>query len=915
MQSLLVLANIGSPLCAHIGHDWLTCMSKFLFIDISAYDTQIPFLPSNLAGHVKVDMLGERAHDIKQLLKAPADSSGVSYSVCVQKIANMTCSLLPLLPDATQAVASGKVPQVANGISPVDAAASSQQQKQAYLPAVFKSAVPPVEASAGLTEQQHAADRADTHNNEVCNGTEAAVQRESAPAADSPQQGLASLATCAPSLMPIQPSLIPPAAPAAQHMAVTNSNELRSQTEAAARMTMEADLDGLRAADLDPGTVPHPPELSPHQLAPSQGPPAPAARALTSDAVPPDDSDPGLQKLQSGMLMSTVPVAEQAQRPMLQPVLHRLAHSSSENNNARSTAGRLAPHDQSQAQVPVSGEQRPAPQLQSAVARLEPPLLAQGVVPLQQQPLAVLPGPISQQLHKLLQQLESTGQPSASLALPAQPNEHLHAATVAGHALEDGLPASWVRAAPALAHTQQHQPQHAVPVSQPAAGNSDLSEGGPSPLGLLPGPLHAAIACAMAQEGASPAPGGSLRAAHGLSLKGPDGTRGRGVKRARADLAARAASIGTPGQDTQHVDTVSRHALPSKPAAQVKSASILPSSTAGKRRPTKRLRSPSEQPAALVQLGSNLRLDGGTAGSAQQDDSSTPADSTHAAHSRVEAAPTQQAHSATQHGSPAAGSDSPVQAASALRDHSTKPASALRDDSPQAAKQTQLKVPASNKTLGDLQEQHLDGEQDTRQGSPPLHDRSPGGLHPAGSQAKRGRSEATLDVSMPGAEQNGGIDVDVCRVATPLRGKSVGVDDDMAPPSSKVRRINEHEAQDALLLLHDHAPQEAPEQQQGTDSCSRAGAREDDASVDSVEHDMTHDAIVEPPPFTDIDGNPDAYEVDRIVDCTSWHAGSTVRVQYLVRWKGYGPEYDTWEYKTKLRHAREAVHDYHNCMQ
>ncbi len=916
-------------------------MSKVLFIVFLVYDMQIPFLPSNLAGHVKVDVLGECAHDTKQSLKAAADSSGISYSVCMHKMANMPCSLLPPPPDPTQAVATGKVPQAANRISSVVAAASTQQQKQANVPAVVQSAVPVphLEASPGLNEQQDGADSGDAGDiHEACNGTQAAARKEAAPAADSAQQGMTSLATHAPSSMPIQPSLIPQAAPAAQGMAVTNSNELRGQTEAAALMTKQADLDGLHTADLDPGTVPHPPELTPYQLAPSQGIPA---SAHTSDAVPSDESDPGLQKLQSCMLTSRVPVAEQAQRPVLQPVLHRLSHSSSQNNSAPSTAGRLAQHEQSQAQIPVTGEQRSAPQLQSAVARLVSPLPAPGGVTMQQQqqqqqPLAVLQRPVVQQLDKLLQQIESTAQtnamltaqslappaqslaPSArSLALPAHPNGHLPAATVAGHALEDGLPASWVRAAPALAHSQQHQPQQAVPVSLPAAGNSDLSERGPSPLGLLPAPLHAAIACAMAQEGASSTPGGSPRAAQGLKVMGPDGTQGRGVKRPRADSAARAASTGRPGQDTQHVDTVSRHALASGPAAaQVKSASIVSVDTAGKRNPTKRIRLASEQPAASVQLGLNLRLaDGGTAGSAQQDDSSTPADLTHAARSAVQALPTQQACSTPPEGSPAAGSDPPVRAASALQDHSPQAASPLRDDSPPAAKQIQLKVPASKKALSDLQERHLNGEQDTRQGTPPLHDGSPGGLHPAESQAKRGRSEATLDVSMAGAEQNAGVDVDVSRVATPSRGKSVGVDDDMAPPSSKVRRINEHEAQDALLLLHDHEPQEAPEQQQGTDSGSRAGAREHDASVDSVEQDLTQDAIVEPPPFTDVDGNPDAYEVDRLVDHRSWNAGSTVRVQYRVRWKGYGPKHDTWQTKTSLRHARDAVRDYHNCTQ
>ncbi|KAL0042374.1 hypothetical protein WJX77_010295 [Trebouxia sp. C0004] len=770
-------------------------------LQIAMLHYKIPFLPSNLAGHVKVDMLGEHAHEIRQRLTVVANSSCVSYSVCLHKIANMPCSLLPLLPDATQAAASGKVVQAANGRRSLDADASSQQQIQANLPAAVQSKVPvpALEASPGLIQPQHAAGSADTRTD----GTKAIVQREPAPAADPAQQGVLPLATCAPTSTPIQPNLIPQAAPAAQGMAVTNSSKLRSQREAAALMTEEADLDGLHTADLDPGTVPHPPVLTPP--ASSQGPPAPAVRAqlpvaLTSDAAMSDDSDLGLQKLQSGMLMSRVQVAEQAHRPMLLPVLHRLPHSSSEGNSAPSTADRLAQLEQPQAQIPVSGEQRSAPQLQNAAACLVSPLPAQGGFPMQQQqqPLAVLHGPAVQQLHKLLQQIESTAQTNASLALPAQPNEQLHAATVAGHAV-DGRPVSWVRAAPS--HSRQHQPQQAVPVSLPAAGNSDLSQRGPSPWVMLPGSLHAAIAVAMAQEGASPTSGGSPRAAHELSLVGPDGTQGRGVKRPRADSAARATSTGRPGD----VGTVNGHAAhtlaPGPAAAQVNSASSLSTNTAGKCCSTMRLSSASE-PAAAVQLGSNLRLaDGGTAGSAQQFDSSSPADPTLTANLAVGAVPTQQVHSAPQSGSPAAGLDSPVQAASALR-----------DDSPQAAKQAQLKVPASKKALSDLQEQHLNGEQGTHQGSPSLHEGFPSCLQPARSRAKRRRSEAALDVSMSGAEQN--TDVELSRLATPLRGKSVGVDD-MASPSSKLRRINEHEAQDALLLLHDHEPQQALQHQQG----------------------------------------------------------------------------------------------------
>ncbi|KAL0050017.1 hypothetical protein WJX82_002828 [Trebouxia sp. C0006] len=39
-------------------------------LQIAMLHYKIPFLPSNLAGHVKVDLLGEHAHDIRQLYSA-----------------------------------------------------------------------------------------------------------------------------------------------------------------------------------------------------------------------------------------------------------------------------------------------------------------------------------------------------------------------------------------------------------------------------------------------------------------------------------------------------------------------------------------------------------------------------------------------------------------------------------------------------------------------------------------------------------------------------------------------------------------------------------------------------------------------------------------------------------------------------
>ena len=64
-----------------------------------------------------------------------------------------------------------------------------------------------------------------------------------------------------------------------------------------------------------------------------------------------------------------------------------------------------------------------------------------------------------------------------------------------------------------------------------------------------------------------------------------------------------------------------------------------------------------------------------------------------------------------------------------------------------------------------------------------------------------------------------------------------------------------------------------------------------------------------PPPFIDVEGV-DAYEVGKIIDKRYYPAGSQIRVQYLVRWKGYGPEDDTWQSRNSLRHARQAIQDY-----
>ncbi|KNZ71349.1 Chromobox like protein, partial [Termitomyces sp. J132] len=49
------------------------------------------------------------------------------------------------------------------------------------------------------------------------------------------------------------------------------------------------------------------------------------------------------------------------------------------------------------------------------------------------------------------------------------------------------------------------------------------------------------------------------------------------------------------------------------------------------------------------------------------------------------------------------------------------------------------------------------------------------------------------------------------------------------------------------------------------------------------------------------------YEVDEILD--SWVVRG--QLQYLVRWKGYGPEDNTWEPRKNLDRAPNELRDFH----
>jgi len=64
---------------------------------------------------------------------------------------------------------------------------------------------------------------------------------------------------------------------------------------------------------------------------------------------------------------------------------------------------------------------------------------------------------------------------------------------------------------------------------------------------------------------------------------------------------------------------------------------------------------------------------------------------------------------------------------------------------------------------------------------------------------------------------------------------------------------------------------------------------------------------VTPPPPVEIQGEME-YEVERILSKRRRYG----KVEYLVQWKGYTAEEDTWEKEGNLGNAREAVEDYYH---
>jgi hypothetical protein len=62
-----------------------------------------------------------------------------------------------------------------------------------------------------------------------------------------------------------------------------------------------------------------------------------------------------------------------------------------------------------------------------------------------------------------------------------------------------------------------------------------------------------------------------------------------------------------------------------------------------------------------------------------------------------------------------------------------------------------------------------------------------------------------------------------------------------------------------------------------------------------------------PPPLVVTPEGEEEYEVDKILN--SRKVGR--QPQYLICWKGYGPEEDTWQPKADVANAPELVHRFH----
>ena len=63
------------------------------------------------------------------------------------------------------------------------------------------------------------------------------------------------------------------------------------------------------------------------------------------------------------------------------------------------------------------------------------------------------------------------------------------------------------------------------------------------------------------------------------------------------------------------------------------------------------------------------------------------------------------------------------------------------------------------------------------------------------------------------------------------------------------------------------------------------------------------------PASLEVEGE-EEYEVEEVLDSRRY--GRWKKLQYLVRWKGWGPEHNSWEAAEDLVHAPDAVRDFYD---
>jgi hypothetical protein len=71
------------------------------------------------------------------------------------------------------------------------------------------------------------------------------------------------------------------------------------------------------------------------------------------------------------------------------------------------------------------------------------------------------------------------------------------------------------------------------------------------------------------------------------------------------------------------------------------------------------------------------------------------------------------------------------------------------------------------------------------------------------------------------------------------------------------------------------------------------------------------DRVSSPPPPVEVDGE-EEWEIEAIIRSELRGRGRSRRIHYLVRWKGFGPEVDSWIPVEEMEHARELLEEFEN---